>query len=84
MIKRENALDLQSVFRFRVEYMKDCCYGEKLIAAGTAIAFQIAQQYPPEDLAILSGLFEVIGDELGLLAETKTACQERCTLPQNQ
>ncbi len=57
--------------------MNDCCYGEKLIAAGTAVAFQIAQERTPEELAILCDLFNVIGDELGLLAGTKASCAEQ-------
>ena len=51
--------------------MNDCCYGEKLIAAGTAIAFQLAQECRPEDLELLSDLFNVIGEQLALLANTK-------------
>ena len=60
--------------------MNDCCYGEKLIAAGTAIAFQLAQECPPEDLALLGNLFQVIGEQLGLLSGTKAAYQEHYKL----
>lgn len=49
--------------------MNKCC-GEKLIAAGTAIAFQIAQNSSADELAILGALFSVIGDELSLLSST--------------
>lgn len=58
--------------------MNDCCYGEKLIAAGTAIAFQLAQECRPEDLELLSDLFNVIGEQLALLANTKAIYKLRC------
>ncbi|WP_195983565.1 hypothetical protein [Clostridium sp. D33t1_170424_F3] len=53
----------------------DYCYGERLIAAGTAIAFQLAHDKTPEQLALLGDLFDVIGDELALLAGTKGMCK---------
>lgn len=47
-------------------------YGEKIITAGTAIAFQLAQECSSDDLALLGALFNVIGDQLGLLSVTKS------------
>ena len=54
----------------------DNCYGEKLIALGTSIAFKIAQCTNPDDLAILGALLNVIGDQLALLSATKGSNNE--------
>lgn len=55
------------------------CYGEQLITLGTAIAFRIAQDKCADDLVILSALFNVIGDELGLLASFRPPCNNSQT-----
>lgn len=52
--------------------MNDNCCGEKLILLGTAIAFQIANEKTADDLTVLGALFTVIGDQLSLLANTKS------------
>ncbi len=49
-------------------------YGEQLITLGTAIAFKLAQSLTPNELGILGSLFSVVGDQLGLLADAKEAC----------
>lgn len=54
----------------------DRCYGEKLITIGTAIAFKLAQTLTPNELGILGSLLSVVGDQLGLLADAKEACNE--------
>lgn len=54
--------------------MKDCCYGEKLIAVGTAIAMQVAQEKSVDELAVLGDLFSMVGDQLSLLSTTKQVC----------
>ncbi len=54
--------------------MFDRCYGEKLITIGTAIAFKLSQDLTPNELGIMGGLFCVIGEQLGLLADTKESC----------
>lgn len=57
----------------------DKCCGEKLITIGTAIAFQIAENNNPDDLAVLGSLFTVIGDQLSLLSITKSNTQNNCS-----
>ncbi|MCI9576190.1 MAG: hypothetical protein HFJ84_05925 [Clostridiales bacterium] len=55
------------------------CEGQQLIAVGTAIAFQIAQHASTDDMVLLGSLFNVIGEQLDLLAITKER-EERCRL----
>ena len=47
------------------------CYGEKLAALGTALAIQIANGISADDANVLGALFNVIGDQLALIAATK-------------
>jgi len=49
------------------------CAGENLLLIGTLIAIQIAQCVDSDGLALLGGLFTVIGDQLALLSITKEA-----------
>jgi hypothetical protein len=44
------------------------CRGEKLAVLGTAIAVQIASGISSDDATILGALFNVIGDQLTLIA----------------
>ena len=50
--------------------MNRCC-GEKLAVLGTAIAMQIARGISASDTNILGALFNVIGDQLSLIAATE-------------
>lgn len=57
----------------------ECGSGEQLLAVGTAIAVQVAQTTCAEDLEVLASLFNVIGEQLGLLAAAKIrkeSCQQ--------
>lgn len=47
------------------------CYGEQLIALGTALAFQISRETTVDEAAVIGALFTVIGDELSLLATAR-------------
>ena len=55
----------------------DNCAGEKIITAGTALAFSISQHCTPEEIAILGSLFTVIGDQLSLLSITKESSNNK-------
>jgi len=61
--------------------MNRCC-GEKLAAIGTAIAIQIARGISASDANILGALFNVIGDQLSLIAATEV--DEESTSEDNQ
>ena len=54
--------------------MNKCC-GAKLAAAGTAIAIQIAIGLSTDDINILGALFNVIGDQLALIAAAEVSGQ---------
>lgn len=49
------------------------CLGETLAALGTAIALQIASGISADDANILGSLFNVIGDQLTLIAATMSS-----------
>ncbi len=53
------------------------CYGEQLIALGTALAFEISRKLTTDESAVIAALLNVIGDELALLAATNanTGCK---------
>lgn len=50
----------------------DSCYGEKLIAIGGIIASEIARDCDSYTVEVLAALFNVIGDQLALLAAVKS------------
>lgn len=52
--------------------MKSCGAGA-LISLGTAIAIQIASEVSADDANILGALFNVIGDQLALIAATEVS-----------
>ena len=52
--------------------MNKCC-GEKLAAIGTAIAIQIANGLSADDTNVLGALFNVIGDQLALIAAAEAS-----------
>ena len=52
--------------------MNKCC-GEKLAAIGTAVAIQIANGLSADDTNILGALFNVIGDQLSLIAAAEAS-----------
>lgn len=62
--------------------MKDNCYGEKLIALSSAIAFKISQTYSLEEIEVLAALFTMLGDQLALLSVTKS--QNDCSEVENK
>ena len=49
------------------------CCGEKLAALGTALAIQISSGISATDANILGALFNVIGDQLALIAATEVS-----------
>ncbi len=49
------------------------CYGQKLAALGTAIAIQIANGVSADEANILGALFNVIGDQLALIAASEVS-----------
>lgn len=51
------------------------CYGEQLIALGTALAFEISRKLSVDELAVIAALLNVVGDQLALLAAVKDQCQ---------
>lgn len=51
--------------------MQNNCIGEKLVLLGAAIAVQIAQCVPADNLGTLGALLTVIGDQLALIAGTR-------------
>lgn len=55
--------------------------GEGLVVLGTAVALQMAQGRTLEELGLLSAFFEVLGDNLALIAARRTSQavqRERC------
>jgi hypothetical protein len=52
--------------------MNKCC-GEKLAAIGTAVAIQIANGLSADDTNVLGALFNVIGDQLSLIAAAEAS-----------
>lgn len=67
--------------------MRCCCgsqgQGGDLIAAAAALTLVMAQGRTAEELELLAALFEIIGDNLGLLA-IKAPSAEDCCLSQNE
>jgi len=63
--------------------MRRCCRGSQgqggdLVAAAAALSVVMAQGRTSEELELLAALFEVIGDNLGLLAiKAPSASQSR-------
>lgn len=49
------------------------CSGETLAVLGTAIAIQISSGINADEMNILGALFNVIGDQLSLIAATKVS-----------
>lgn len=49
------------------------CDGEKLAALGTAIAVSLANGITADEANILGALFNVIGDQLALIAATEAS-----------
>ncbi len=49
------------------------CYGEKLVALGTAIAIQLANGLTADEINVLSALLVVIGDQLALVAAAEVS-----------
>ena len=59
----------------------DCGQGEQLLAIGTAIAVQVSQSACLEDLEVLASLFNVIGEQLGLLAASRARRESASVYP---
>lgn len=49
------------------------CSGEELALLGVAIAIQISANVSADEASILGALFNVIGDQLALIAATKVS-----------
>lgn len=50
------------------------CYGEQLIALGTALAFEMSRKLSVDESVVIGALLNVIGDQLALLAAVNDAC----------
>lgn len=53
--------------------MAENCYGKSLAVIGTAVALQLSENLNATQMNILGTLFNVIGDQLSLLAATAEA-----------
>lgn len=54
----------------------DCCPdGEGLVVLGMAAAIQMAQGRSADELELLSSFFEVLGDNLALIAARRANCE---------
>lgn len=51
--------------------------GETLVALGMAVAVQLAQGRSLDELELLSAFFEVLGDNLGLIAARRASQEAR-------
>lgn len=51
------------------------CYGNNLVVFAAAFALKISQGMSADEMNILGALFNVVGDQLSLLAATKQAAQ---------
>ena len=68
---------------FGDDTMGQNCYGKNLAVLATAIAIEISQGMSATNMNILGALFNVVGDQLALLAATKQA-EEECAQDASQ
>lgn len=68
--------------------MRRCCCGSRgqgseLVAAAAALTAVMAQGKTAEELELLAALFEIIGDNLGLLALKAPSAEDCCPKKEN-
>ncbi len=68
--------------------MRRCCCGSRgqgseLVAAAAALTTVMAQGKTAEELELLAALFEIIGDNLGLLALKAPSVEDCCPKEEN-
>ena len=54
--------------------MNQNCSGENLAVLATAFALRISQGMSADEMNVLGALFEVVGDQLSLMAAARQAC----------
>lgn len=52
-----------------------CICGEQLGYLATTIAITLAKEFDRDDINILSSFFNAIGDNLGIIAAQRAACE---------
>lgn len=54
--------------------MSQNCGGNDLVVLAAAFALKISQGMSADEMNVLSALFEVVGDQLALMAAARQAC----------